>query len=1039
MRQLVVLALFAAVAWGCGSDAHAPLDAAPDAAVDAAPDAAPDAASCANVTCGPRQTCVAGACTCNTDAACPGGAGTTCTTDAANGNAPATLTCLTDSDGCVFAAPLVDCGVHQSCGNGACTCNTDAACPSGTGTFCTAGDASFETCSTDPQGCVYDAGSTACTGVTSCTDPGAGSAQCTCPPAGSAPGDGCANAGDTTCAAGDVLTCVAMGTCNVWVDTAACSGAGLACVSGGGGATCQCPAVTGSTFIADPNATPIVLGGMTVPATGVASPTGCRFASLGAAIATAQAFTLSASAPATVLVESATTGTFSTETWPLVVPDQVTVTSDDSALTPSRYTLSPGSGDAAAIVEGGATFGRLAIFAQLPDVNGPAAVTLAGCTAAAPSVTVGPLAIQFASGANGDGILLADPGASGQACSAFIGSATIRGAYDGIAISTAAGATPTTATATISGATIANSVHDGLVVFQTATAGVDVNSSTITGSGSTNVFLDTATLAAHHGALTVIGSTIDNTVSGADGIAVQNDASGQTASGAVLSLAGDTVTGHPGAGDDIRLVRGTANLTAVVAESAGDRGIYAFGSALTMADDSGGGHCFVEGAAGSSAIDLDAGTTLTATNVRALSNAGVGVAIANTANGGTGGATTVTLDSCDIESNTGGGITIASASARPSTLVVEHGTVANNRATGIFVGDHATVQLYGALAVDGNSGPGLRLVDATANVSGDVLSGAAPAFQNNTGPGVLESAGFVSLDGRAASPVTVASNGSDGIDVVGGTFAGTEVAMTGNRFFGVFASPTTGTFSLSSSSVSNNLGGGIAILDRNASNNAVDVTSSTITNNGGSGFYGIIIQGSAIPPNGSSTVLSGVQVSGNGIGIGIGAATSNPVSVEIDSAQVENNTQVGVLYASQATTNALALHGLYVAGNGSITIGTGAIGGIAFEGVQPASLVLASSTIGANDGNQIGAYIGSVVPGVSYAYDLSGGNVVVNCTPASGYYAVRGEAVSPSQLSIDADNIQWADTTFPGTNVNTAGTVTVSTANATGGATCPTH
>jgi len=40
-------------------------------------------------------------------------------------------------------------------------------------------------------------------------------------------------------------------------------------------------------------------------------------------------------------------------------------------------------------------------------------------------------------------------------------------------------------------------------------------------------------------------------------------------------------------------------------------------------------------------------------------------------------------------------------------------------------------------------------------------------------------------------------------------------------------------------------------------------------------------------------------------------------------------------------------------------------------------------------------------------------------------------------LVVDADNTQWANTIFPGTNTGTAGLAAITTLGATGGASCP--
>jgi hypothetical protein len=1024
MRYVLVLALVAAIG-GCGGGSHMPSDAGMDATPDAAPpadappaDAPPDAPAC-------TSACAAGQTQC-----------------AADGTL---VTCMVDAQGCgTFpTGGGAACGPHQACAAGAsaCTCIGDPACPMGPGDYCDAATGAVTTCSTDAQTCVYVSDTTTCTSPAACADSGGGGhASCVCPATGTAAGEGCATVGATACGGNDILTCQAAGGCQVWVDTGSCSGVGLTCAASGGAAACVCPAA-GPTYVADPNAVPLSVSGIPVAPTGAPSPSGCRFAQLGTAISAAQAYVFGTGASATAKVESASAGTFAAETWPVAVPASVTVTSDDSATPPSRYTLAPPSGEPAATVEGGGALGGLAIAADLTAASSPAAVTLEGCTAAAPSASVGPVAITFTANATGDGVHVADPGGGGQACAATITGATITGAYDGISVSSAAGASPTTAAATITGTAIAGSRDAGLLVYQTGAAGVHVTGSTIAGSAHAGAFLDTATLAAHQGTLAIGGTlgktTIANSAAGAVGVEVDNSAAGQARSGAELDLTDTTIDGSGGAsGDGIDLHGATATLTGVFATGNHGNQLAAIASDVTMTFDPDDQACVLDGmGVGKAGILVDAGTTLNATDVVAQNNTAWGVDIRNTQAGGAGSTTTVALTGGVIDFNSDGGLTIDGRDALDtSSLAIADSRFVSNTGQGIAVYDHAAVTISGATHADSNSGSGLY-VDGPSSTVRYTPGTSSPTFTGNTRLGIDQITGGTTLTGTAAAPVKVIGNQNDGVDVLDGSFSGTELDVNGNTDYGIYAGGASLAFTLVSSDVSNNDLGGIAILNSHAVANAAQLTGCTVSGNGASGDFGIVIQASLVPPSGASTVISGCTVDGNGTGIDIGANDGNPVSVEVSDTRLEANKNVGILYSSSATTNAITLTGNYIEGNGTWPVGSSQVGGVAFESVAPKTMTFSNNIVGNNGGNQVAFYLNSTA---STSYDLSaGGNQLVNCTPASGFYAVYSESPSPGQLAVDADNNQWSDTTFPGTNVLTSGHTTVSTQNAIGGATCP--
>jgi hypothetical protein len=128
------------------------------------------------------------------------------------------------SNGCLAYGAPTACGAHQTCtvaaGTASCTCNADPTCTTG-GTTCQ-GQASYVTCQTDGQGCVYAAGTTSCPNG-ACYD-AAGSAQCCT--------NGCSPAG-SRCQGNTPITCaVGSNGCLQQTQGTACSGSTPTCMGG---------------------------------------------------------------------------------------------------------------------------------------------------------------------------------------------------------------------------------------------------------------------------------------------------------------------------------------------------------------------------------------------------------------------------------------------------------------------------------------------------------------------------------------------------------------------------------------------------------------------------------------------------------------------------------------------------------------------------------------------------------------------------------------------------------------------------------------
>ncbi len=206
-------------------------------------------------------------------------------------SAGALSTCATDANSCLFATAAA-CELGKVCvpGTGGASCQCPAT-GTGLGQGCTGGST---TCDQDrlirctsvggcqkwelKQDCAANGG--VCASLTS------GQASGCCPTPGNDVGQGCGAANALSCSRDltQVLSCASDSSgCLVWSAAKSCSN-GLVCGSGTSGTTCTCPANTGTDFHADANAPSLPSGALR---TGVASPSSCRFTTLSDALAEA--------------------------------------------------------------------------------------------------------------------------------------------------------------------------------------------------------------------------------------------------------------------------------------------------------------------------------------------------------------------------------------------------------------------------------------------------------------------------------------------------------------------------------------------------------------------------------------------------------------------------------------------------------------------------------------------------------------------------------------------------------------------------------
>jgi hypothetical protein len=833
-------------------------------------------------TCSANQTCQgaagAGSCVCNAaPTACTGGgAGSFC------GAGNTLTTCVKGADTCVTVQSQAACGTHQTCGGTgntqSCQCNAAPAGCTGNGSFCS-GTGTQSTCAVDAQNCSYNAnmdtacpmhqtckgstlGSTCtcdntctmaqasgagtyCTGmktVNSCANDGngcfiAGAMATTCPgsqvclgadgmgacqciPAGVVAGTGCSTAGATLCAGNTVLLCTNDGvtSCNQWVAMTDCTMSGLVCGTkvGGGASACQCPAQSGTDFIVDPVAGTSATAG--VFATGVDSPSECRFETLTTALGAA-----TASGDRVVAKSAAPPVYFAAETFPLNVPAGVTVTTADAMLTPANYTIEFNGGTDDAVTLGNTSIIEGVTITQSGGNAAASAISIAGTGAVVDTVTLeGPLAT---------GITILGSGT--------INAPTITGFTTGIASSGTGSVTNGTLDSNTTGMTVTGGALTVSGSVGTVVNGGAGNGVVVSGSGTLN------------------GSSL--LVEGMTG-------AGIAASGtATLNLTtGDEI--GPNGGNGITLTGGTATLGGVnihnnavgIAQSAGTIGIGNGGTTLVQSNTGNG-------------VTLTGGT-LTVGTATIGTNGGDGVTV-------TGGATLISDTGAPYANNSGNGISSTGSTLTFNGAAATPIAITGNKADGIFI-SAGGMSNASYLTISGNGTgatkkSGLEIVgvgtavgigtasDAAVTISGNTLHG---ININGTGTGAAadirqahitgngSDGVYVSLNGGTAANaasasltgLTVSSNGANGVEIVhapgvgqAGTSPGaavmnmTGLTVTGNGTAGAAAgilfSGSVGPVvaSLQTSKIQSNTGIGIAV----ANTGAVGAMAETIEGN----------------------------------------------------------------------------------------------------------------------------------------------------------------------------------------------------------------
>jgi hypothetical protein len=685
----------------------------------------------AESTCGDNASCTGSepmaACTCKAAPSC-NGPGTFCK------DANSVGTCAKDSFGCVYVTTMTTaCPGGQLCGgsapNGACGCSNTCSAAQ-VGTYCVDGK-TVATC-TASNGCFASSGSMTCPGHQSCQGP-AGSAACKCPAAGTTEGTSCTTVGATACDGTSVLTCTAEAGsgCHLWAkttDCAALAGGPFACGTRSGTAACQCP---------DPSATQIFIDPVaghdtaTVPPNGATTPAACRYKTITKALT---------AVTATRRRLVATTGTppasFTDETFPLVLPSNVTLDTADVTPTPANYTIvfdSPSATTAISMGDGSVLEGF-----TVQAATGNAAAAAISCSAGAVTVRRCVIAGAGAAAASKPAAGIAVGLDGNDTCTATLTNLTVRNFKVGLSVSTTSSTAVTVTDTTLRDNGLATTSGAGLLIAAgkvTATR-LTINKSAA-GTATWGAVLD-ATTAGVVPSLTATDLTVaDLTRAGLHLV----QGAGMAAPAAILN-AGDIRAGSSSdCGAHVQAGGLTLNGTNV--HQAGSDGLCLEGGTALVGAGSkldGNGRDGLRVAAGTATVGAAGGAV-----VSISSNLGVGVDLV-----GDGGTVTASLKNCTIGQNFDQGVVIRQGATFTTTTTLEGNDVAGNNRTanravgGILFATASTLAGFTGNKVHANNGDEIGF-DAqpnggdTWNLAGDVACGTPnqiSCYTSGSGSGV---------------------------------------------------------------------------------------------------------------------------------------------------------------------------------------------------------------------------------------------------------------------------------------------------------------
>lgn len=601
--------------------------------------------------------------------------------------------------------------------------------------------------------------------------------------------------------AGGVQTC-ALGTdgCATWTAESACEST-KPCQKAGTQATCGCPMPAGGELFVDP-----VAGNdsAALTPTGAESPAACRFKTLTRALAAVGGGTTR------IVAKTAVTPTlFGGETFPIVVPSGVTVTTADATPTPGNYAIAFNSASA---IEAISLADKAALMGfTLRNVIGNQAAKMIACRLG--EVTVRSVALlggtPTATNKQAIGIAIGAAAAVTDTCTGTFENVTVDGFAIGIEAKTSA-ATPVQ----IVDVTIRDTSTTGLLI---AAGTISATNLTVTGTpGGTTV--DGVSLIGVSATVAPVFNATDLAVLdvGDEGLDIQApvgmatpqvtltrgkiqgaDGFGIRIRGGSIIATGTSVTGSGGGGmtaiDGVAILGGSATLKQMTISGSENRGVYQE-AGTSIIDE--GTKISGNGMVGtSSGIRFSGGSmqigSATAVPVEISGNGLHGV-YCNTA-GGTGVAT-LSITRASIHDNAVSGMRVEFAEAGATGSVsLSGGEVFKNGLHGIwvnrapavsgglvgFTADGVTVRDNGGAMAD--SGIGINISadvgDVTATIKNSTVKG-----NRGRGVSVAQGTGFttvLSFEGNE-----VAGNRTTGTSAVGGVSfesASTLSTFSGNR------------------------------------------------------------------------------------------------------------------------------------------------------------------------------------------------------------------------------------------------------------------
>jgi hypothetical protein len=625
---------------------------------------------------------------------------------------------------------------------------------------------------------------------------------------------------------------------------------------GGTVAGCQCPEHTGNDIFVDwVNGNDSASGNFP---TGIDSPASCRFLTLG------KGLSMAASGNRVVAKSTNIPADFASETFPLNVPANVTLTTADTVLTPANFNIkfNGGSGIHGVILANNSVFEGYTVQNAGGD-SMSAAVVISGTGAIVDTVVLD---------GTGGGTTLGFGVGIGPAGQGMINNAVISGFNRGVGVQTT-GAASTILNSTIDANAIGIDVQLGTLTATTVT---------INGGASDGVFLNPlAGMSA-----TFNGSAL--TIKGMSGAGIEAAPTGGGAASFTVT-SGDI--GTNGGSGLLLTGGGSGTIGAVNVHDNTGAGAKMSGGSLTLG--SGGTTTVQKNGANGATVT---GGTLTLGAATLTNNTGDGVTLS-------GGSTLLPNTGASITSNTGNGISSTSSTVTFGGAAATPISVSSNGLDGILVSAGNLTANYVTLSGNGTGATkksGLELSGAAA-VNIGVASDAAVSVTGNGLDGVLlnGTTSGSTLDMRRAS---ITSNGGIGVSATLAT--GAQLKMTSdtvstNTTDGLALNLASGaSATLTSLTVSGNLTNGIEIAQAPIVGGVVELSidSSTISSNGGIGVW---LHGAA-GNIGASITNSKVNLNtGVGIQVQQGLATTTTETIQND--EVAQNGGGGIVFSTSST------------------------------------------------------------------------------------------------------------------------------------------